>query len=122
MSSTITKVLIAGLATFGAVQAYPNGNPSGNYSPSPTSAAAAPPAPTPDNTDLIADLLVAPTVVKRFQRLLTEAGKALISAEQLAKIIVFDFNGAQPAPNAKGGALKAAVSCTLLFSTISMVH
>ncbi|KAF2199673.1 RmlC-like cupin, partial [Delitschia confertaspora ATCC 74209] len=38
----------------------------------------------------------APTTLKRFQRLLTAAGQKLLSAEELKKLVVFDFNGAKP--------------------------
>ena len=69
---------------------------------------AVPPPPAPvDNSALFRDLFTAPTAIKRFQRLLTAAGEKLLSAEELRKLVVFDFNGATPAPGAKGGATKA---------------
>ncbi|KAF2244721.1 RmlC-like cupin, partial [Trematosphaeria pertusa] len=49
-----------------------------------------------------------PTAVKKFQRLLTANGEALLSGEALRALTVFNFNGATPAPGAKGGATKAA--------------
>ncbi|KAF2478128.1 RmlC-like cupin [Lindgomyces ingoldianus] len=115
MSAIITKVLIGALATVGAVQALPNQQyvPSGFstvVAASATASATTPPAPvqTQDNTALFKDLFTAPTAIKRFQRLLTTAGEKLLSPEELKKLIVFDFNGATPAPGAKGGAAKAA--------------
>jgi len=97
---TISKVLVAALA-IGAVQALPQPQ---NAQPSSTPA----PAPPTDNAALFRDLLTAPTAIKRFQRLLTSGGEALLTGDALKKLTVFSFNGATPAPNAKGGATKAA--------------
>ncbi|KAF2203907.1 RmlC-like cupin [Delitschia confertaspora ATCC 74209] len=110
---SITKTLMCGLAAISAIQAIPhpvNNNPT---TPGPVvaapSATNSPPAVAPmDNTNLIKDLLTAPTAIKRFQRLLTAAGQKLLSADDLKKLVVFDFNGATPATGAKGGATKAA--------------
>ncbi|PSN64485.1 RmlC-like cupin, partial [Corynespora cassiicola Philippines] len=101
---TITKALVAGLATFGAVQALPQ-----QPRAAPPATTPIPPAPpaTEDKVKLFGDLFTAPTAVKRFQRLLTDAG-SLISGDALKQRVVFDFNGAQPAKGALGGATKAA--------------
>lgn len=128
--SPIAKVLIGALATVSAVQALPNygygngnGNNNGDGNASATITAGGPtgtPAPPADpnkNNKLIAELLVLPTAIKRFQRLLTAAGEKLLSKEEVRSVTVFDFNNATPAPGAKGGATKAAVSC-LLSSTL----
>jgi hypothetical protein len=96
----ITKFIVVAIATFGSVQALPQGI-------APTSTAAATPAPTDDQAQLFRDLFTAPTAIKRFQRLLTQ-GETLLTGEALKKLTVFSFNDATPAPNAKGGATKAA--------------
>ncbi|KAF2633133.1 RmlC-like cupin, partial [Macroventuria anomochaeta] len=49
----------------------------------------------------------APTAIKRFQRLLVQGG-SLLTGDALRRLIVFDFNGAQPVSGALGGATKAA--------------
>ncbi|OAL44959.1 RmlC-like cupin [Pyrenochaeta sp. DS3sAY3a] len=95
---TITKVLVAGLATFGAVQALPQ----------PQTTPVPAPAPAGDAAQLFRDLFTAPTAIKRFQRLLTQGGETLLSGDALKALTVFSFNGATPAPGAKGGATKAA--------------
>jgi hypothetical protein len=98
---TVTKVLVASLAAFSAVQALPQGV-------APTPAAAAPaPVSTDDSAQLFRDLFTAPTAIKRFQRLLVQ-GETLLTGDALRKFTVFSFNNATPAPGAKGGALKAA--------------
>ncbi|KAH8710253.1 RmlC-like cupin domain-containing protein [Phaeosphaeriaceae sp. PMI808] len=56
---------------------------------------------------LFRDLFTAPTAIERFRRLLVE-GETLLSGDALKKLIVFAFTPAFPAPNAKGGATKAA--------------
>ncbi|KAF1848255.1 RmlC-like cupin [Cucurbitaria berberidis CBS 394.84] len=102
---TVTKVLVAGLAALGAVQALPQ-----TVRPSSTPAPAAPapaPAPAQDQTALFRDLSAAPTLVQQFRRLLT-SGETLLTGDALKKLIVFSFNGATPANGAKGGATKAA--------------
>ncbi|KAF2007681.1 RmlC-like cupin [Amniculicola lignicola CBS 123094] len=108
--STITKIFIAGLAAISSVHALPKGHAASSVTPAATPApSASPPAAPPvDNTALIKDLLTAPSAIKRYQRLLTVGGQTLLPAEELKKVVVFDFNGAKPAPNAKGGAAKAA--------------
>ncbi|KAF2876686.1 spherulin-1B precursor [Massariosphaeria phaeospora] len=103
---TIAKALVAGLATFGVVQAYPQANGYAT-SGSPTATAAAPSS-TENPDQLFLDLFKAPTAIKRFQRLLTDAGESLKPAEILKKYTVFDFNNAQPNAGAKGGATKSA--------------
>lgn len=102
---TISKVLVAALA-FGAVQALPQPQAQPSSTPAP--------APAADNAALFRDLLTAPTAIKRFQRLLTSGGEALLTGDALKKLTVFSFNNATPAPNAKGGAAKAAVSQIIL--------
>lgn len=74
-----------------------------------SSTASAQPTPSVDaNTQLVRDVLSAPTAIERFQRLLVQ-GSSLLTGDALRKIIVFDFEGAQPASGALGGAAKAAV-------------
>ena len=63
---------------------------------------------------LFQDILSAPTVIKRFQRLLVQGG-SLLTGDALRRLIVFDFNGAQPASGALGGAAKATVRTTLAW-------
>lgn len=104
--SSITKVLIGALATLSVVSALPQ---SGYQNNQPTTlSTATPPAATVNNDPLIAELRVKSTAIKRFQRLLTNGGEKLLSEEEVKKQTVFDFNNAQPAPGAKGGATKAA--------------
>jgi hypothetical protein len=94
---------LAGLAAVGVIQAHP-------HSSSCTSSSASRPAATADaDAELFRDLSSAPTTIKRFRRLLVEGG-ALRTGEALEKLIVFDFNGPEPASGAMGGAVKAAVS------------
>ncbi|KAF2625151.1 RmlC-like cupin [Macroventuria anomochaeta] len=100
---SLTKFVILAAAAFGSVQALPQSMPSS------TSTAAAPPAPTADQSQLFRDLFSAPTAIKRFQRLLVSGqGDTLLTGDALRKLTVFSFNNAIPAPNATGGATKAA--------------
>lgn len=103
---TVTKVIVAALAIFNAVNALPQ--PQAAQASS-TSTAPAAPAPTEDQAQLFRDLFSAPTAIKRFQRLLTQ-GETLLTGDALRKLTVFSFNGATPATGAKGGATKSAVS------------
>jgi hypothetical protein len=66
---------------------------------------------------LFQDIFSAPTVIKRFQRLLVQGG-SLLTGDALRRLIVFDFNGAQPASGALGGAAKATVRTTLAWPRI----
>jgi hypothetical protein len=66
-------------------------------------------ASTLSDANLLNDLLQAPTAIDRARRLLVN-GDSLRTGDDLSKRIVFDFNGAQPAAGATGGASKAAVS------------
>jgi len=116
---TITKTLVAAIATFSVVQALPQAG-----QPSSTAAPSAAPTPDPEQqAALFRDLFTAPTAVKRFQRLLTAKGESLLSGDALKNLIVFNFNGAKPAEGAKGGATKAAVSlsCPPCFFSICVV-
>jgi hypothetical protein len=61
------------------------------------------------NAQLVRELQSAPTALDRARQLLVD-GDALRTGEDLRELIVFDFNGAQPASGALGGASKAAVS------------
>jgi hypothetical protein len=95
-----TQILAASAMAFSAVQALPQ--------PQATPAVPAPaPAPTEDAAALFRDLFTAPTAIKRFQRLLVK-GETLLTGDALRKMVVFPFTPANPAPNAKGGATKAA--------------
>jgi hypothetical protein len=101
---SISQALVA-LAVVGAVRGQP-------HSSDCVSSTAIQPAATADpNPQLFNDLFSAPTAIKRFQRLLVQGG-SLLTGEALRKLIVFDFNGAQPANGALGGATKSAVSIT----------
>lgn len=100
---SIVRALVA-LAVVGAAQGHPHS------SSCCVSTVAAQPAATADaNAQLFGELFSAPTAIKRFQRLLVQGG-SLLTGEALRKLIVFDFNGAQPANGALGGAVKSAVS------------
>jgi hypothetical protein len=99
----ILRALVA-LAVVGAAQSQPHS------SSSCVSTTDAQPVATP-NAQLSDDLLPASTGIKRLQRLLVQGG-SLLTGEALRKLIVFDFNGAQPANGALGGATKSAVSIT----------
>jgi len=63
---------------------------------------------------LFQDIFSAPTIIKRFQRLLMQGG-SLLTGDALRRLIVFNFNGAQPASGALGGAAKATVRTTLAW-------
>ena len=110
---SLPQTLILLLSTLSLTLAAPAPAPVPDYTAT-TSAAA--PAATTDNSALIKDLLTAPTAIKRFQRLLTAAGQALLSPAELRNIVVFDFNNAVPAPGAKGGATKAGMYMPFSFS------
>lgn len=58
---------------------------------------------------LLRDLLSAPTSIERARRLLVD-GESLRKGDDLRNRIVFDFNNAQSAIGALGGAAKTAVS------------
>jgi hypothetical protein len=103
----ITQSLVAAIMAFGAVQALPQQQ--AQATPQPAAPAAV------DNTALFLDLLTAPTAVKRFQMLLVKGGD-LLKGTDLAKLVVFSFNGATPAADVKGGVTKAAV-CPSPFSS-----
>jgi hypothetical protein len=92
-------IKIAILALAASVQALPQSMPS--------STSSAPAAPTESQAYLFRDLFTAPTAIKRFQRLLVQ-GDSLLTGPALRALTVFSFNGASPATNATGGALKAA--------------
>ncbi|KAF2802027.1 RmlC-like cupin [Mytilinidion resinicola] len=100
MSFSIISVLVAALA-LGGVSALPTEFKRANNS--------TPPAVV-DNTQLLIDIVQAPTAIKKFQKILTVdgAGEELLSGDALKARVVFDFNGATPATGATGGALKAA--------------
>ncbi|KAF9696859.1 hypothetical protein EKO04_005228 [Ascochyta lentis] len=98
----ITKLVVVAVAAFGSAQALPRGMASSSTAPAPAA-----PAPTDKQAYLFRDLFTAPTAVKRFQRLLTQ-DETLLTGEDLKNLTVFSFNNAMPAPNATGGATKAA--------------
>lgn len=85
----INNLSILALAALGSVQALPFSST------------------TDDQSQLFRDLFTAPTAIKRFQRLLVQ-GQTLLTGDALRALTVFSFNGATPAPGAKGGALKSA--------------
>jgi hypothetical protein len=66
------------------------------------------------NAQLLRELQSAPTDLDRARQLLVDDG-ALRIGDDLEKLIVFDFNAAQPASGALGGASKAAVSTRYTF-------
>jgi hypothetical protein len=68
------------------------------------------PVPTANpNTQPYQDQLSTSSAIKKLQRLLVK-DDAILTGDALRERVVFDFNGAQPADGAKGGATKAAVS------------
>jgi hypothetical protein len=71
--------------------------------------AARPTATVDANAQLLRELQSVPTALDRARQLLVDGG-ALRTGDELKMRIVFDFNGAQPAPGALGGASKTAVS------------
>lgn len=102
---SILRALVT-LAAVGAVRGHPHS------SSSCTSTIAAQPAATANpNAQLFGVLSSAPTAVQYFQRLFVQGGR-LLTGEALRKLLVYDFNGAQPANGALGGAIKSAVSIT----------
>jgi hypothetical protein len=78
-----------------------------------TSSAAATAAVASTDTLLPRTIPSAPTAIKRFQQLLI-GPDGLFTGDTLRKVIVFDFNGARPAPGSLGGTTKAAVSTVLI--------
>lgn len=92
---SLPKIVVLALTV--SVQALPQSIPSSTSVPA---------APT-DQASLFRDFFLAPTVVKRFQRLLVQ-GDVLLTGPALRALTVFNFNGAAPAPNTNGGATKAA--------------
>lgn len=105
----LRRVLVA-LAAIGAVGAQPHSGSSSSSSSSCVSTTAGQPVATADSdAQLPSDPFTPSTAIKRFQRLLVQGG-SLLTGEALRKLIVFDFNGAQPANGALGGATKSAVS------------
>jgi hypothetical protein len=106
MRIAITTLLA--LAAASTAQAHP-------HSSSCTSTAAAEPAATADTSaQLLRDLESAPTALDRARRLLVD-GETLRTGDDLRRVVVFDFNGAQPASGAMGGASKSAVSITSIL-------
>jgi hypothetical protein len=79
------------------------------------STSAAIPAATADaNAQLLRELQSAPTALDRARLLLVD-GETLRTGDELEKLIVFDFDGLQPARGALGGSSKAAVSIPPIF-------
>jgi hypothetical protein len=100
MPSIFSKLVVAAVA-IGAVQALPNPRTLAQRAPT-------------DNTELIAKLKTDPTVIKRYQRLLTKDGQQLLTGEDLAKASTFDFQkDAAPFAGSQGGVANG-VSCNRL--------
>jgi hypothetical protein len=97
--SAISRVLVAALA-FSAAQALPQPN---------TLIQRADNGPT-DNTALIESLKVAPTVVKRYQKLLTNDGKELLPEADIVKATTFDFTKNKSRVPGANGAMSSVVS------------
>ncbi|KAF2259045.1 hypothetical protein CC78DRAFT_621326 [Lojkania enalia] len=113
MPTTISKAFVAALA-FGAVYALPQ-----SRTPAPRAAAPS------DNTELIADLVTDPTVIKRYRRLLTDAGQQLLSGEDLAKATIFDFQKDPiPVRGSQGGVTTSSDTETfpILFGSDIMMN
>lgn len=104
----LCRVLVA-LAAIGAVGAQPHSGSSSSSSSCVSTTAGQPVATADSDAQLPSDPFTPSTAIKRFQRLLVQGG-SLLTGEALRKLIVFDFNGAQPANGALGGAIKSAVS------------
>lgn len=93
MHAAISNVFVATLA-LGIANAFPT--PMGN-SPN-------------DNTDLIAELITAPTQIKRYQKLLTdESGNKLLEGDKLLNATTWDFNqNGFVVPGGQGGLASSA--------------
>jgi hypothetical protein len=99
------RTALAALIAASIAQAHP-------HSSSCTSTVAAPPAATDSaNTQLTYKLQSAPTALNRARQLLVDR-EALRTREELKKLVVFNFNRAQPASSALGSASKTAISIT----------
>ncbi|KAF2651877.1 hypothetical protein K491DRAFT_664847 [Lophiostoma macrostomum CBS 122681] len=74
-------------------------------------------ADAPANNDaIVADLITAPTVIKRFRELLTDAGQTALSGDALAKASIYDFNAnSVPIPGSNGGKVGAALVDTMPY-------
>jgi hypothetical protein len=105
MRTSIASLLV--LAATGTVAAHP-------HSSECTSTPVARPTAT---AELLRELQSAPTALDRARQLLVD-GEALRTGDDLKSIVVFDFNGAQPASGAKGGVSKAAVSSHALCTRL----
>jgi hypothetical protein len=98
-------ISLLGLAALGLSQAQPY---SAGCSTATNSAAC--PAATPGTSkQLFQNLYLAPSAVKRYQRLFVD-GDGLHTGDALQELTVFNFNRAQPASGAAGGATKSIVS------------
>ena len=116
-----TSVIFLGLAAVGTAVAHPHSvscstssrtqlaPPSTSTSTPISSSTSTSPSTRDASAQLFQDVFSAPTAITRFQRLLVQGG-SLLTGDALRKLIVFDFNGAQPASGALGGTAKAAVS------------
>jgi hypothetical protein len=69
-----------------------------------------------NNDAIVADLITAPTVIKRFRELLTDAGQTALSGDALAKASIYDFNAnSVPIPGSNGGKVGAALVDTMPY-------
>jgi hypothetical protein len=88
MLYSVSKILVASLA-IGAVQAYPQ------------------PRDTPtDNTEFLESLTTAPTVIKKYRKILTKNGQEVLNGADLAQATTFDFTKKEnvaPIPAGQGG-------------------
>ena len=106
MRTTFTALV--GLAALGLIHAQPHSAGCGTA----TSSATQPAATADASEQLFKDLYSAPSALKRYQRLFVE-GEGLRTGEALRQLTVFNFNRAQPASGATGGATKSIVSTEL---------
>jgi hypothetical protein len=102
------------LAIASASTAHTHPHSSECNSTSVASPAASPAATADANAQLLRELLSAPTALERARLLLVD-GETLRTGDELEKLIVFDFDGLQPASGALGGSSKAAVSIPFTF-------
>jgi hypothetical protein len=104
---TVITILLA-IASASTAHAHPQSSECNSTS------AAIPAATAGANAQLLRELQSAPTALDRARLLLVD-GETLRTGDELEKLIVFDFDGLQPARGALGGSSKAAVSIPPVF-------
>ncbi|KAF1984476.1 RmlC-like cupin [Aulographum hederae CBS 113979] len=107
MSSAIIKIFLAALAA-GAATALPQPPTMVSSSMSmPSESAATPPSPAADLS--FADLVLQPTTVDRFKKIVLGDDGKVLPQEELAARVIFDFDAQKAAaPGSRGGAVASA--------------